>query len=329
MQYFSAGRVNAIQVPKYFDAIKIVIFKGAEKVKKVALIINSQAGKCKLEKELDKIESRLTKAFAKVTIYQTGQEGDGKRFVEQHAEEIDLLIAGGGDGTVFEIMNALVPLENRPVFAILPGGTCNDFSRTLGISQKPLEALEQIIMQKCMHVDIGSYHKHYFLNFWGIGIISKVAEEMDDANKQLLGRISYYLNTSKLVFQDKAFSLKIRSEELHYDEKAELLVVGNGSYLGGIQSFFPHADVQDGKFDVLIVKEAKLKYLKKWLEAKIQDDYPENEKDDDIIYFRTSKLEVSASPEQNIDCDGEFLDKTPAIVEVLPKHLKMIYGEIQ
>lgn len=45
----------------------------------------------------------------------------------------------------FEIMNALVPLANRPVFAILPGGTCNDFSRTLGISQKPLEALEQII----------------------------------------------------------------------------------------------------------------------------------------------------------------------------------------
>ena len=298
-------------------------------MKKVALIINPQAGKKKLEKVLDKIETRLSEVFGEVIVYQTEQEGDGKRLVEQHAEEVDLLIAGGGDGTIFEIMNALVPLENRPAFAILPGGTCNDFSRTLGISQKPMEALEQIMMQKSIYVDVGSYHKHYFLNFWGIGIISKVAEEMDEANKQLLGRISYYLSTSKLVFQNKAFSLKIHSEELDYDEKAELLVIGNGSFLGGIQSFFPHADVQDGKFDVLIVKEAKLRYLKKWLETKIQDDYPENETDDDIIYFRTSKLEVSASPEQNIDCDGEFLDKTPTIVEVLPKHLEMIYGDME
>ncbi|GIO22898.1 diacylglycerol kinase family protein [Oceanobacillus sp. J11TS1] len=297
-------------------------------MKKVALIINPQAGKQKLEKELDEIESRLKEAFEEVTIYQTEQEDDGKRLVEKYAEKVDLLIAGGGDGTVFEIMNALVPLENRPVFAILPGGTCNDFSRTLGMSQKPLEAVEQIISQKRIRVDVGKYHRSYFLNFWGIGIISKVAEEMDEANKQLLGRISYYLNTSKLVFQNEAFSLKLRSKELNYDDQAELLVVGNGSFLGGIQSFFPNADVQDGKLDVLIVKEAKLKYLKKWLEAKIQDDYPENEEDDDIIYFRTSRLEVSASPEQNIDCDGEFLNKTPATVEVLPSHLEMIYGEM-
>lgn len=298
-------------------------------MKKVVLIINPGAGKQKLEKELDKIESRLTEAFEEVAIYQTQEEGDGKRLVEQHAGEVDLLIAGGGDGTIFEIMNALVPLGNRPVFAILPGGTCNDFSRTLGISQKPMEALEQIIRQKRMKIDVGSYHNHYFLNFWGIGIISKVAEEMDEANKQVLGRISYYLNTSKLVFKNEAFSLKLESDEISYDDKAELLVIGNGSFLGGIQSFFPHADVQDGKLDVLIVKETKLKYLKKWLEAKIQDDYPENEEDDAIIYFRTSRLEVAASPEQNIDCDGEFLDETPAIVEVLPKHLEMIYGEME
>lgn len=303
--------------------------RGAKKMKKVALIINIQAGKQKLAQELEKVEARLGKVFKEVTIYQTKQEGDGKRFVEKHAEEVDLLIAGGGDGTVFEIINALAPLKKRPVFAILPGGTCNDFSRTLGISQKPLEALEQIIKQKRMSVDVGKYGENYFLNFWGIGIISKVAEEMDEANKQVLGRISYYLNTSKIVFKNEAFSLKLSSKEFDFDEKAELLVVGNGSFLGGIQSFFPNADVQDGKFDVLIVKEAKLKYLKKWLEAKIQDDYPENEKDDDIIYFRTNRLEVSASPEQNIDCDGEFLNQTPATVEVLPKHLEMIYGETE
>ncbi|WP_080873741.1 diacylglycerol/lipid kinase family protein [Oceanobacillus timonensis] len=297
-------------------------------MKKVALIINTQSGKQQLARKLDKITSRLNEAFEETAVYQSEQEGDGKRLVEKHAEEVDLLIAGGGDGTVFEIMNALAPLKKRPVFAILPGGTCNDFSRTLGISQKPLEALEQIIRQKRIQVDVGKYGEHYFLNFWGIGIISKVAEEMDEANKQIFGRVSYYLNTSKLAFKNEAFALKLASKELDFDEKAELLVVGNGSFLGGIQSFFPNADVQDGKFDVLIVKEAKLKYLKKWLEAKIQDDYPENEKDDDIIYFRTNRLEVSASPEQNIDCDGEFLNKTPTIVEVLPKHLEMIYGKM-
>lgn len=79
---------------KHIDAVKYG-FGRSGNGEKVALIINPNAGKQKLAQQLDKIQSRLTEIFEEVTIFQTEKEGDGKRFVEKHAEGVDLLIAGG------------------------------------------------------------------------------------------------------------------------------------------------------------------------------------------------------------------------------------------
>ncbi|WP_077595892.1 diacylglycerol/lipid kinase family protein [Oceanobacillus kimchii] len=295
-------------------------------MKTVAVIINPNAGNQKLKNEINTIEARLKDVFEEVTVYTTEKEGDGKKIIEKIYSKVDLIIGGGGDGTIFELVNALAPLDHRPTFAVLPGGTCNDFSRTIGMNQNPLVALEQIVQKQTKTVDVGKYNDYYFLNFWGIGLISKVAEEMDGGNKKLLGKMSYYINTSKVVFQNETFQLKITSEEMNYDGEAVMMVVGNGPFLGGMKSFFPHADIQNGKFDVLIIKLAKLQHFWTWLETQMQNDYPDN-RNDEVIYFRTSKLHVESSPEQNIDSDGEVLTQTPSEITILPKHLNVVIGD--
>lgn len=292
----------------------------------VAIILNPNAGNKKLMNQIEEIETELKETFTNVKIYQTKQEGDGAKYVEKLASSVDLIIGAGGDGTIFELVNALAPLQERPAFAILPGGTCNDFSRTIGISQEPILAAKQIKEKKIKQIDIGTFNNQYFLNFWGIGLISKVSEQMDNNSKKL-GKMSYYIQASKLIFQNEVFHLKIESDHCTYDDDAVMMVIGNGSYLGGMQSFFPQANIQDGLLDVLIIKQASMQNFWTWFQSQVKDDYPDKN-NDEIVYFRTKSLKIEAQPIQKIDCDGELIAETPTSISILPQHMTIVVGDV-
>ncbi|QFT90139.1 Putative lipid kinase BmrU [Bacillus sp. THAF10] len=293
---------------------------------KVAVIVNPNAGNGKLLNHLDEIEGKLRSVFQEVSIYRTKQEGEGAKIARKIASSTDLLIAAGGDGTVHELINAISPLEERPVFAVIPAGTCNDFSRTLGMFQHPLKAVEQIVEQRVLKVDIGKSEDAYFSNFWGIGLVSKVADRMESSTKQLLGRLSYYISAGQTMLEEEPIHIKVESAEQFYEGAAVMMLVGNGAFLGGIQSFFPTSDIQDEHFDVLIVKETSLSHLWTWIQTRFQKDLP-LQNQDNLIFFRTKELKVAASPQQKIDTDGESRFRTPAVITILPAHLEVVVGE--
>ena len=295
-------------------------------MKRVAVIVNPNAGNKKLLNSINQIEDMLLTAFDEVTIHPTEKEGDGARLVEKLADHVDLLIGVGGDGTIFELINALAPLKKRPVFAIIPGGTCNDFSRTLGIHQHPLKAVEQIIEKRTEKVDVGKSDDQYFLNFWGIGLVSKVSDNIESGTKQLLGKLSYYISAGQTVLEEEPFQLTIESETTSYEGDAVMLLIGNGSFLGGIQSFFPSSSVQDGELDVLIIKQTSIAQLWTWMQTRLQKEFP-TEGNDDLIYFRAKEVKVQAAPKQEIDTDGEKTSHTPSTVSILLGHLEVIIGD--
>jgi YegS/Rv2252/BmrU family lipid kinase len=301
--------------------------EGGTIVKKVALILNPNAGKRKLADSIHVMKEKLQKGFNEVEICVTKEAGDGAKIVSSLEGKVDLIIGAGGDGTIYELINAICRLKDRPVFAIIPGGTCNDFSRTIGMNQDPILAAEQIIEKRMELVDVGKCEKQYFLNFWGIGLISKVSDNMDTQNKQLLGKLSYYISAGQTVFDSEPFQLKVKSDTTSYDGEAMMLLIGNGSYVGGFQSFFPESHVQDGLLDVLIVKQTSLTHLWTWMQSKIQQQFPA-EANDSLIYFQARGIEIETTPKQEIDCDGECNFSTPSKIKILPKHLKVLVGDI-
>ncbi|ASK62264.1 diacylglycerol kinase [Virgibacillus phasianinus] len=293
-------------------------------MERVAIIFNPNAGKDKLKQSIGTIVQKLLQSYREVTIYQTEKPGDGADYVDKIAENVDLLIAAGGDGTVNEIINALCALQNRPIFAIIPGGTSNDFSREIGISQNPLKATDQLLEQKVESVDVGKTNQQYFLNFWGIGLITEVSSAVDSDSKATLGRMAYYLRTAQTVSDVDPFHLQVESEDYQFNGESVMLIVGNGTFTGGIQPFFPNGDVQDGLLDVLLIKETSLQTFWSMIQSKMT---PEISNENGMIYFQTKRLSVSANPTQEIDCDGESHYSTPTTISILPGHLRMLVGE--
>ncbi|MFC7394358.1 diacylglycerol/lipid kinase family protein [Scopulibacillus cellulosilyticus] len=292
-------------------------------MKSVSVIMNPSAGNNKLKNDIHIIKQKLSQKYESVDIYLTKEPGDGANYVRKIANNVDLIIGAGGDGTIYELINAICGLEKRPAFAIIPGGTCNDFSRAVGMSQKPLEALEQILDEHQEKVDVGYTDHQYFLNFWGIGLITQVSENLESDKK--LGRLSYYISTMQTINNAESFHLKLASKERDYDGKAVMVIVGNGPFTGGLQAFFPNCNLQDGLLDVLILKDTSLPTFWSILRSSVASEDLFNK--EEIIHFQTNELTIECEPEQKIDCDGERNESTPAHIKILPQHLTVMVGD--
>lgn len=275
---------------------------------------------------MEAIESRLKETFRDVVVYSTKALGDTVRYIKENGRVVDLIIVAGGDGTVSEAVNALCSLDKRPVFAILPGGTSNDFSRAIGMDQDPIAAVEQLTKQEIRSLDIGQTDNQYFSNFWGIGLITQVSANINGQAKEWLGRMSYYISAAQNIGNNEPFALRVQSNDYHFEGEASMFVVGNGPFTGGISAFFPQSDITDGLLDVLIIKKTSLKTLWSIVQSKVANEFPTD--DEGIIYFQTDRLTVSAQPKQQIDCDGERRYHTPADISVLPNQLQMIVGDM-
>lgn len=293
---------------------------------KATVIFNPAAGQGRLKQHIDDIKKKLRSTFHDVSVYETEESGDGARFVKQLEGQTDAIIAAGGDGTVHEIAGALCSLENRPVFGVIPGGTCNDFSRAIGIRQNPLQAADQLSQKQIKSIEVGRAGDSYFLNFWGIGLITQVSSQIDSNTKESFGRLAYYISAAQNLADNRSFHVKLESGSYQYDDDAVMVLVGNGPFTGGVRAFFPRIDMADGQLDVLLVKEASLHMIWSILRSKMTYAFPED--DENIVHFRTSELRISTDPEQSIDCDGERKGTTPTTISALPQHLQVLAGDL-
>ncbi|NGP45466.1 diacylglycerol kinase family lipid kinase [Bacillaceae bacterium SIJ1] len=288
---------------------------------RVALLVNPNAGNQAWLEHLDDVRQTLAQRFANVDIYKTTSAEHAQQLVDEIHTNVDVLIGAGGDGTIYQLTNALARLEQRPVFAILPCGTANDFSRAIGMAQDPIAALEQIMQMKVEPVDIGFDGQQYFLNFWGIGLITTVSEQVQ--NKDALGRLSYYISTLQNMNETEPFHVRIQSDTFEYEGEAVMVLVGNSPFTGGLRAFFPNNHLQDGTFDILIIKNSTLPTFLQMFRSRITQLPAEHE---NVIYHEAKQLYIEATPQQNIDCDGERRYNTPATIKNLQQYLRIIVG---
>ncbi|MGQ3378694.1 diacylglycerol/lipid kinase family protein [Priestia endophytica] len=291
-------------------------------MRSAALILNPNAGNGKIKKELQHIKEIIESTYAPLSVYETKREGDGARLVKELESKVDLIIGAGGDGTIHELINAMCKLETRPLFAVLPGGTCNDFSRGIGMDQNIIKAAQQIATGRVEKVDIGKSEHQYFSNFWGIGLINEVSENIEEDSKARFGKLSYYMSTAKTITNIEPFYVEIEGDKEEFKGEAVMVVIGNGAFTGGLRPFFPKNHLQDSCLDVLVVTESNVQTFWKLFLSNFSDEKVIQE--ESILKFQAKHVKVTTSPAQKIDCDGERKYYTPDSIIVLPRFLEVI-----
>ncbi|ANC88196.1 diacylglycerol/lipid kinase family protein [Sphingomonas sp. NIC1] len=226
------------------------------------------------------------------------------------AKKPDLVILGGGDGTVSGLVDLLV--GKGVTLAVLPLGTANSFARTLGLPIDVEGAIEVIRtgVPKC--IDLGMIDDDYFANCAAMGISPQIAETVPHGLKKVLGRIGYLGWAAWQFVRFKPFMLTVDDGVETHRLRVVEVRISNGPYHGGTW-LVDEASVQSGRIVVQAVTgRYKRTLVKNWaasflgLKARHQD----------TVSFRGTALKVDTRPSLPISIDGEVLAHTPITARV-------------
>ncbi|MCJ7512275.1 MAG: diacylglycerol kinase family lipid kinase [Anaerolineales bacterium] len=184
------------------------------------------------------------------------------QLAQQAAEEgFDLVAAIGGDGTVHEVVNGLmrIPAERRPSMAIVPVGSGNDFSSSLGISLDLEVAMRRVFEGEEHWIDIGRLtdntgRTEYWDNTVGIGFDATVTYLTYQITR--LKGFSMYLWAviQAILRHNESAWMKIQTDQEAFEVEALMLVACNGPREGGGFHVAPQAEPADGILDYAMIE---------------------------------------------------------------------------
>ncbi|ASS71795.1 YegS/Rv2252/BmrU family lipid kinase [Bacillus atrophaeus] len=288
---------------------------------KALLIYNGNAGKKNTEKTLGSVVPILSQSIDELIIKPTRRKDDAYQFCKTLDDTIDILFVLGGDGTVHECINGIAVLDKKPAVGILPGGTCNDFSRELGIPQNLQKAAEALVSGEKISVDVCKMNDRFFLNFWGIGLITETSNNINETEKALFGKISYFTSALRTVSSAQPFPVKLNIDGEEREDEAVMLLVMNGQYIGTNRIPLPDASITDGLADILICRSTNLTALRELMN--MEQGTFENFAGE-LSYIQASKVKIETESEMKVDTDGEVYTHTPGVIEVLKQHIEML-----
>lgn len=287
------------------------------------LVYNGNAGQEDVTVNLGICVPLLSSAVKELTLLPTQVKGDAEKLCKQYGEDMDVLFILGGDGTVHECINGISALTNRPTIGILPGGTCNDFSRELNIPQEIEEATKCLLEGQSKRIDVGKVNDNYFLNFVGLGLIADTSSNIDGSQKNLLGKMSYFISAIKTVKDTNPFSYRLEYNGNIIEDEALLILVANGNYIGTNKLPFKEISSSDGLLDIVIVKNSNFALFKEILFSSTYK-LPEDQTDRELVYLQSKYAQITTLHSMDVDTDGELYLQTPINVKILPQHLRFI-----
>ena len=294
--------------------------------KQAILLYNAYAGHRNIVGELDRITERLQELGYDLRLHRSIAPGDIRTYILQNVEieRTHLILVSGGDGTVNECVSAMCEKELDIPLMILPLGTANDFANSAGIPSNVEECLDLITNGHLDYIDIGKANEKYFINVCNMGLFSGVSHTVDPESKKKFGRLAYYFKGIEEIqnYQAMDITLTVDDEKLH--DQYLLILVFNGKGAGGMLNLAKNAEIADGKFDVVCIKNLKLFEMPALMLKVLQGVHL---KDVNVDYLTGSKIKIEChNHEANqfvTDVDGEAGPSLPMEIEVLARKVRV------
>ncbi len=302
---------------------------------KAQVIVNPESNKGKTRKRWNQIKEGL-KSFLKEFKYEFTEKPLQAIEISRAAikEGMQLIVGVGGDGTINEIANGFYEDEKiinpETSLGIVPSGTGCDFTRSLNIPKGLKNALKVVTQAPSSLIDIGKvrYTNHagedeerYFLNVSDFGIGGEVVKKVDE-NRMQRNASSYLkcLVSTFITYKNKRLKLRIDDEDLPLEDYL-IGTISNGRIFGKGMKIAPTAKLDDGLFDVVLVKGMKMVEFFRNVWRIYTGTHLTHPK---ISLIRGSKIEAISENREDevlIEVDGEQVGKLPATFEIVPRNI--------
>lgn len=263
----------------------------------------------------------------------TWEQGDAVRLArEAVAEGVETVVAGGGDGTLHEVVQGVLEAQDEldrgepPLcsLGLVPLGTANDFAHSADIPPDPQEALRGVVTTDPHPIDVGRVDGRCFVNVATGGLGAEITSETSEGMKSALGRLAYVL-TGLARFRDlRPAKARLRAPDFEWEGTFLALAVGNGRRAGGAMEIFPDARLDDGSLHVLVVPELPPQRRVATLTAFLQQGREAVAQD--VLTLEAPWLEVEVPEGLHLNLDGEPVEGASFRFEVDPGRLRFHVG---
>lgn len=267
--------------------------------RRVVFIVNPKAG-TNLQKNITtQVDKHLNHRRFEYTIWQTEHVGHGLELAQKAVREgYDIVVAVGGDGSVNEVAPAL--MNTSVALGIIPAGSGNGLAMHLGYGREIAKAVAKLNTAGEKNIDVGLLNGRPFVNLAGIGFDGLVSNMMKSSPKR--GFLPYFFKSVEAGLTYDPVECRIELDDRVITEKCFAIAVANGPMYGYNVQIAPDARLDDGIFEVVLLKGAPRWQYFAALPALLQGNiYRENF----VEHFSSKKVVVSAEKKLFVHVDGE------------------------
>jgi YegS/Rv2252/BmrU family lipid kinase len=264
------------------------------------------------------------------TLKMTAAPGDARTMAKDAvAEGFEIIVAGGGDGTVNEVLNGIGDAPEgfeSARLGVLPLGTVNVFAREMGIPSKLESAWELIRKERESKIDLpwvefganGNREKRYFVQLAGAGLDARAIELVKWQVKKIVGPLAYVMAGLHALLGPPA---KIGVTGKNLSSAGGLVMIGNGRLYGGEFRLFPKADLRDGLLEICVLPRVNWYTLVRCSpELLLRGVLPSSAHE----LFRAETVTLTSESPTPLQIDGELIGQLPATFSVERSRLRVI-----
>jgi diacylglycerol kinase (ATP) len=294
---------------------------------KILLIFNPQAGHKRAKKLLYEVEAEFYSYNIDFDLAITDYPEHAIEIVRNcNFNNYDGIIAAGGDGILFEVVNGYFQntSEKRIPIGVIPIGTGNAFARDLKIeSTNWQEAVKIISMAKPRKVDVGKFRSHgqsyYFLNILGLGFVADVVDIVQKL--KIFGGAAYSFGVIYKTLLLKSNKVKIELDGKVLERDMTFIEVSNTRYTANFL-MAPTAEIDDGLLDITIANKVTRR--------KLLSSFPkiftgEHIHIKEIETFKAKQIKIECDKTKVLTPDGELIGITPVKIECLQDAIEVFW----
>lgn len=234
--------------------------------------------------------------------------------IRSYRDRVDLVIIGGGDGTLNAAIEGLV--DTQLPLGILPLGTANDLARTLQIPQSIPQACQVIATGHSQRIDLGKVNHKHFFNVASLGLSVQITRQLDKKAKRTWGVLAYAATAIQVVWKTRPFRAEIRIGEDSIRVKTVQIAVGNGRYYGGGMTVADDAAINDQRLDLYSLEYQHWWQILLLVPAMWRGTHANWS---GVRSLQGKEFDIYTRKAHPINADGEIVTYTPAKFRLIPK----------
>jgi diacylglycerol kinase (ATP) len=292
---------------------------------KILLVFNPHAANGRAGSLLAGVLAAFSEAGVEVDLRSTVGPGHATRLVAEAAfGDYDGVVAGGGDGTLFEVLNGyyLNRSSRRVPLGVLPVGTGNAFARDLDLaSEKWREAVAVIAGSRSRKFDVGRFtvagRTMYYLNILGLGFVADVVDLA--SHMKILGNVSYTIGVLLRTIALKSYRVRIEADGKVVEGENIFTEISNTRWTSNFL-MAPEASIEDGFLDVTMLGRMSRRRLLSCFPLIFTGEHvtlPE------VRTFQARSIRISTDAPKVLTPDGELVGATPVDIECLPRDVEV------